>query len=518
MNMQPAVPLSPFGARHRGQHKPRGLGMPRRTTVFVLALALVFQVLSLAAHTAHAALGTVGNGFTVTAGDLNFILKQIKIAERHTTTLTASNPCGTLLNQPGDGIPDAEQVPDIITSYGLRTVDGSCNNLKNAATANFAAANQTFPRLTAPSCRDVPADPSFPVPSVSTYAVPGNVVDSQPRTVSNLIDDQTDTNPAAVAAAGFPVRAQAKQGSSAIPCAAGSTTTPVGCTPSHKTLFIPNITTDVGLSPPYNSIFTFFGQFFDHGVDQTVKTGANVFIPLKADDPLRTLGPDGIPNTGDEVPASQAFMVLTRAQVGPGPDGILGTADDGPDNTDTPWVDQSQTYASHASHQVFLREYAKPAAGTVVGPNSPAAVATGKLLTGLPAGATYPGSPDMTDGESTWASLKKQAHDLLGLQLVDANVTDIPMIATDPYGKYLPGPNGLPQYVTTTGLVEGNLTTPVPVPANVLHIEPPFVTDIAHNADPSPQAGPGTCNCTPLPDGDNTVQTNFLLQQPGTYD
>src|SRR5438270_8720655 len=150
MNMQPAVPLSPFGARHRGQHKPRGLGMPRRTTVFVLALALVFQVLSLAAHTAHAALGTVGNGFTVTAGDLGFILKQIKIAERHTTTLTASNPCGTLLAQPNDGIPDAEQVPDIITSYGLRTVDGSCNNLKNLTTYNFAAADQVFPRLTSP--------------------------------------------------------------------------------------------------------------------------------------------------------------------------------------------------------------------------------------------------------------------------------------------------------------------------------------------------------------------------------
>ena len=47
---------------------------------------------------------------------------------------------------------------------------------------------------------------------------------------------------------------------------------PAGCTPAHKTLFIPNVTTDVGLSPPYNSLFTFFGQFFDHGVDQTVKS------------------------------------------------------------------------------------------------------------------------------------------------------------------------------------------------------------------------------------------------------
>ena len=87
---------------------------------------------------------------------------------------------------------------------------------------------------------------------------------------------------------------------SAVPCdvaANGPTSrhsTPAGCTPQHHTLFIPNITTDVGLSPPFNSVFTFFGQFFDHGVDQTVKTGDTVFVPLKADDPLRTLGPDGI--------------------------------------------------------------------------------------------------------------------------------------------------------------------------------------------------------------------------------
>ena len=53
------------------------------------------------------------------------------------------------------------------------------------------------------------------------------------------------------------------------------------------------------------------------------------------------------------------FMVETRAQDLPGPDGILGTADDVHQyiNQDTPFVDQSQTYASDPSHQAFLREY-----------------------------------------------------------------------------------------------------------------------------------------------------------------
>src|SRR3954453_4349318 len=513
MNLQPspASALTPFGARHRAQHKTRGLAMPRRTTVFVLALTLVFQVLTLAAHTAHAALGTVGSGFTVTAGDLNFILKQIKIAEMHTTTLTASNPCGTLLNQPGDNINDAYQVPDVITSYGLRTVDGSCNNLKNAATYNFAASDQVFPRLTAPSFRDAdPVDPNFPVgPQVTNYGQPGNIVDSQPRIVSNLIDDQTSTNPAAIAAAGPPGRTQDPT-ATAFLCTTEPTATtagvPAGCTPAHKTLFIPNVTTDVGLSPPFNSIFTFFGQFFDHGVDQTVKTGATVFVPLKADDPLITLGPDGVAGTGDEVPPNQRFMVLTRAQVLPGPDGVLGTADDGPSNTDSPWVDQSQTYTSHSSHQVFLREYTMVAGHPV---------STGKFLGGLPAGQTYPGSPDGTDGISTWASVKKQAAEKLGLLLQDKDVTNIPMLAVDPYGNFLPGPNGLPQSATATGTVEGNLATPVAVPANVLHFDTPFLTDIAHNADPSPDPRTGA---SPTPDSDNTPSADFAHQPPGTYD
>ena len=55
-------------------------------------------------------------------------------------------------------------------------------------------------------------------------------------------------------------------------------------------------------------------------------------------------------------------MVLTRATntaIHAGTDGVLGTADDVhfQNNETTPFVDQNQTYTSHASHQVFLREY-----------------------------------------------------------------------------------------------------------------------------------------------------------------
>ena len=382
---------------------------------------------------AKAAVAPVGNGFTVTPADLAFILKQIKIAERHSRAFVGNPEPGTPLN------PDPSATRSTAsrwsarrtrsrtgsTSYGLRTVDGSCNNLFPGRD-KFAAADQPFPRLTTPEFSAArPARPISSVLAAARFRAPrtrrrrGFVFDTQPRVISNLIVDQTSTNPAAIAAAGFPVRTQGNPGVLPVhhgsrpgpPAVAG---VPAGCVPSHQTLFIPNVTTDVGLSPPYNSLFTFFGQFFDHGVDQTVKSGGTVFVPLHADDPLITLGPDGKPNTGDEVPPGQQFMVLTRAQNQPGPDGVLGrsradqpgpavtctslnvpagcdeSADDIQDanNTDTPWVDQSQTYTSHPSHQVFLREYALDSA------NRP--VSTGKLLGGLPAGQTYLGSPDGT--------------------------------------------------------------------------------------------------------------------------
>src|SRR4029077_228802 len=123
----------------------------------------------------------------------------------------------------------------------------------------------------------------------------------------------------------------------------------------------------------------------------------------------------------------------------------------------------------------FLREYVNNSKGRPV--------STGKLLGGSPG--------PQASGLATWASTKKQAADFLGLQLTDTDVTNVPMIAVDPYGKFIPGPlRHLPQYVTTTGLVEGCRTTdvdlppaegggcpgPVPVPTNVVHFDTPFLT------------------------------------------
>ena len=80
---------------------------------------------------------------------------------------------------------------------------------------------------------------------------------------------------------------------------------------------LPNIAPDEGLSAPFNSWFTLFGQFFDHGLDLVNKGGSGtVFIPLQPDDPLYVAG------------SHTNFMVLTRATVSAGADGVMGTADD----------------------------------------------------------------------------------------------------------------------------------------------------------------------------------------------
>jgi hypothetical protein len=101
------------------------------------------------------------------------------------------------------------------------------------------------------------ADPLFRTDP--NYADPGTVVDPEPRTISNLIVDQTENNPAAVAAA-------AENPFSASIMSPGLDGI-LGTDDDRQVFFIPNTTPDVGLSAPFNAWMTFFGQFFDHGLD-----------------------------------------------------------------------------------------------------------------------------------------------------------------------------------------------------------------------------------------------------------
>lgn len=160
-------------------------------------------------------------------------------------------------------------------------------------------------------------------------------------------------------------------------------------------------------------------------------------------------------------------MILTRATNQPGPDGILGTSDDVREhvNQTTPFVDQNQTYTSHASHQVFLREY-------VMVDGKP--VATGHLLDG-PNG-----------GLATWADIKAQAREMLGIDLTDADVTNVPLLATDQYGQFIRGENGFAMLIMPGNppvQVEGDPDSPISTQGAV-RTGHAFLDDIAHNAVP----------------------------------
>ncbi|WP_281270379.1 peroxidase family protein [Pelagibacterium sediminicola] len=407
--------------------------------------------------------------------DLEFILDQIRIAEAH----VAGTPLVQLIAQP--------HLP-----YGLRTVDGSYNNLIEGREL-WGAADQVMPRMLNPNylndgdgdTQDMgPVEMGAPQPVTNTdYGVvgaetnpfapggngghTGNVADADPRIISNLISDQTLRNPAAITAAlqhaGYEdlangvieVRAHyqaymaAIQGLdsddpavSAAKAALDQTLLDTyGIEMDGHSVLLPNVAPDEGLSAPFNGWMTFFGQFFDHGLDLIHKgNNGTIFVPLAADDPLRTHGPDGIADSGDEVPPHMAFMALTRLTptMGPGEDGILGTADDTAEaqNKTTPFVDQNQTYTSHPSHQVFLREY-EMVFSEAHGREVP--LATGHLLDGS------------NGGLATWADVKAQAAEKLGIIMSDIDVLGVPLLLTDPYGEFIRGENGFPQVIVNIG-------------------------------------------------------------------
>ncbi|MEY2686501.1 MAG: hypothetical protein RL375_699, partial [Pseudomonadota bacterium] len=350
--------------------------------------------------------------------------------------------------------------------YGLRTVDGSYNNI-TPGQEHFGAADRPMPNTLPQLWRTAEmSSPQFGPPVQTTYEqTSGFVFDSQPRTISNLISDQTVGNAAAVAVF--------DQGGS-------------GETSSDGTLFIENVAPDEGLSAPFNSFFTIFGQFFDHGLDLIGKGGrGTVVITLNPDDPLY-----------DETPGAANFMMLTRAQF----ELNATTGEREYNNSTTPWIDQNQTYTSHASHQVFLREYTLDSAGH--------AVSTGKLLDGAVEGSI-----------GNWADVKAQAATMLGIRLTDADIGNVPLLRTDAYGNFIPGANGFAQIIVGAG-TDGILNTAddvvvngeaggVAIPTGALRTGHAFLDDIAHNAAP----GAGK-----VADADTDVSTVVGAQPAGTYD
>lgn len=306
---------------------------------------------------------------------------------------------------------------DPFSNLGLRSVDGTFNNISNVNNqttidqfgnavnaSTFGNVNQPFIYSTTPvfagasPLRPAIDQPSGPAANYSQgIGVGGNVTDATPRLISNLIADQTATNPA------VPAEAFGNAG--------------------NPTLFI----------APYNSLLTIFGQFFDHGLDFIAKGGnGTVTIPLLPSDPLWVdpLSPAYIPGLSN-------LMFLTRASVTTPPGFVPEAGQIGVNiNTTAPLIDQSQTYGSSATMKFYLMEYD--------GDGN----ATGRLVTH---GAQFSGSTLVNAGEgmATWADIKANAAKR-GIILTDADLFNAPEVIADP----LPGQ---PNHFVKTGVVTNQM-------------------------------------------------------------
>ena len=312
--------------------------------------------------------------------DLEFILEQIRIAEAH----AAGTPLQQLIANP-------------TLSLGLRTVDGSYNNLVQGQ-SEFGAADTLFPRMTTPEFRD--AEDGHVVRADS-----GIVYDSQPRTISNLIVDQIEQQP----------RGRRRR----------------RWHDGDDDDFIPNVTPDVGLSAPFNSWFTLFGQFFDHGLDLVTKGGSGtVFVPLQPDDPLYV----------DRRPSPTRTSWCSPGR----PTSPAPTASSAPPTTSTSTPTPPRRSSTRTRPTPRTPRTRCSCASTCSTDGKP--VATGGCSrTATPARRRLlHRRRRQIGGLATWAVVKAQAAMLLGIELSDTDVTNVPLLATDPYGNFLPGAERLP--------------------------------------------------------------------------
>ena len=450
---------------------------PKR--VISLSLAFLLAIFGSISQSQQASAVARGADFTITVSDLQFILQQIRIAESH-RAVEATSPAvtpSTNILAAGRALTDprgpntttgaartitisavSTRVLSPLLAEGLRQTDGRNNNLTGNGFSSWmgfgyitpgtlgksawGAADTAFPRIVAPSFK-----PGYENRS-------GNVTDAAPRTISNLISDQSSTNPAARAAASCSL-------SGANPC--------VPATTDNASLSIPNRATN-GVAAPYNGMFALFGQFFDHGLDLVGKSSSEaVKIPLSTSDPLYTTCVN-LTRRGCVTEISMGRTVLGSDPA------TAGT------NTTTPWIDQNQTYTSHPSHQVFLREYkCASESSSAIDPlklctSTDKPVATGKLLDG-----------DIAGNIANWSEVKRQAANKLGIHLVDMDIHDVPLLLTDEYGRFLRSASGFPQVVesfsgTTATVRIGDPANPVLSALGTGHA---FLNDIAHFAAPA---------------------------------
>ncbi|MFD0916530.1 peroxidase family protein [Pseudahrensia aquimaris] len=285
----------------------------------------------------------------------------------------------------GDSPP---QGTDPFSLQGIRALDGANNNLLDQTivdqhgqvvhTDTFGLLDQKFFHLSGST-----SDLAYDAPAIAAPFI----IDSSPRTVSNLIADVDQPT-------GNPLNAG---------------------DPANDVL-------------PFNSLFTFFGQFFDHGLD-FVRKGGNGTVAIEI-----------LPGDDLYVEGGLNMMFLSRASV---------DANGDAENSTAPFIEQSQTYGSRAETTFYLKEYEN-------------GVATGDLVGG-------------EDGMATWADIKANA---LGWAVAKAIEEGGPIPTEMLLDEHVLNiPNHAMWDVATASFLPGAETGQ------------PFLADIAHSANPADSMG-----------------------------
>ena len=520
----------------------------------VVAILLTFTtvLLSLVATAPASNAAVLGGGFTVTVSDLQFILDQIRLAESHAARNTTATPGTVIANtnplNTGAAVTELQAPTNLSGSVlartrvinrntaslilassllpgGLRQTDGRNNNLSNGFStwtgwgyltntdplnrSALGASDTPFPRMVPVSYRSGTQIASDSNTKTFDYGLPrtGSVIDRAPRYISNLISDQSECNIAAYLASqskeiGVSVarylaegksrdQANAAAQSDARAAYAANAAIATACNDTNRdaimqanSLSIPAVAPD-SFKAPFNGNFVLFGQFFDHGLDLVGKSGTDhIQVPVLPGDPLYTTCTQYL-NYGCTYEMSAGRTVLGADQT------QAGT------NSTTPWVDQNQTYTSHPSHQVFLREYRCVSESptnispTKVCSSTDRPVATGKLLDSY--ATVIGGAP--SGNTATWADIKLQALNKLGITLADFDVYNVPLLLTDEFGQFLRGAHGFPMLVNnsnttatlTPAITEGDWSgtgATAALAKNAKSTNHAFLNDIAYFAQP----------------------------------
>ncbi len=267
--------------------------------------------------------------------------------------------------------------------------------------------------------------------------VPG----TSPRTVTQLVAN-SDVNPDSPTYNPAAHEAMLQMGGEAV----AVSNSVVGTT---QTAFIPNPGILGGV--PYNEFFVEFGQFFDHGLDFITKGGGFVLIPLSPSDPLYNPSATG--------PTANKMMLSRGALANPASDfniDGLGNAVLKPgvapafNNNTGLMIDQSQTYGSISTINALVRQY--DSSGHVTGKLITSAedmAAVGVAPTPEQIAAFNRASHDL----ATWADMKVNAA-RLGIELIDRDVLDAPMIKADAVGKILFTPQHAVMYRSDTSIAD----------------------------------------------------------------